>query len=97
MIIILPISCPLLSYNKLSKKPLLFKSFTGLTVKGFDDIYEEILKRYNKHEVRRLSKERIENESIGAGGRHFKMDVKNSFLMLLVYYRLYITCTLAAF
>ncbi len=35
--------------------------------------------------------------SIGAG-RHFKLDVKNRFLMLLVYYyRLYITYTLAGF
>jgi len=30
-------------------------------------------------------------------GRYFKMDVKNRFLMLLVYYRLYITYTLAGF
>ena len=30
-------------------------------------------------------------------GRHFKLDVKNRFLMLLVYCRLYITYTLAGF
>ena len=41
----------LLSYDRLSRKPLLFKSFTGLTVKEFDDIYDkEIAKRYGKHE-----------------------------------------------
>ncbi len=39
---------------------------------------------------------KIEKENIGAG-RHFKLDVKNRFLMLLVYYRLYITYTLAGF
>jgi len=41
----------LLSYDRLSKKPLLFKSFTGLTVVEFNDIYdkEEITKRYDKH------------------------------------------------
>src|SRR3954447_5413284 len=42
-------------------------------------------------------KERIESDrkrSIGAG-RSFKLDVKDRFLMLLVYYRLYITYTLA--
>ncbi|MER5190449.1 MAG: hypothetical protein ABJB76_01875 [Candidatus Nitrosocosmicus sp.] len=40
------------SYRRLSKKPLLFKSFTGLTVKEFDDIYnKEIAKRYGKHEI----------------------------------------------
>ncbi len=30
-------------------------------------------------------------------GRHFKLDVKNRFLMLLIYYRLYITYTLVGF
>ena len=88
----------MLSYDRLSRKPLLFKSFTGLTVKEFDDIYDkEISKRYGKHEIRRLSKRKNKRErSIGAG-RHFKLDVKNRFLMLLVYCRLYITYTLAGF
>ena len=88
----------MLSYDRLSKKPILFKSFTGLTVKEFDDIYKkEIIKRYGKHEIKRLSKRKDSRErSIGAG-RHFKLDVKNRFLMLLVYYRLYITYTLAGF
>jgi hypothetical protein len=38
----------LLSYERLSKKPLLlFKSFTvGLTIKEFDDIYDKRIIRY---------------------------------------------------
>ncbi len=49
----------LLSYDRLSKKPLLFKLFTGLTVQEFDDIYDkEITKRYNKYENKRLSKKK---------------------------------------
>jgi hypothetical protein len=78
---------------------MLFRSFTGLTVVEFDDIYKkEITKRYGKHEIQRLSAKRkgSRERSIGAG-RHFKLDVKNRFLMLLVYYRLYITYTLAGF
>ena len=62
----------------------------------FDDIYnKEITKRYHKHEIQRLSKKYREIE-IGAG-RPFKLDIKDRFLMLLVYYRLYITYTLAGF
>ena len=38
----------------------------------------------------------LEKEKYGAG-RPFKLDVKDRFLMLLVYYRLYITYTLAGF
>ncbi len=82
-------------------KLLLFKSFTGLTVQQqFDNIYEkEIVKRYAKHEIQRLSSKRKEDRerSIDAGGRHFKLDIKDRFLMLLVYYRLYITYTLSGF
>ena len=86
----------MLSYEGLSRKPILFKSFTGLTVQEFDDIYNEIAKKYEKHEIKRLSKSKDRERKVGAG-RHFKLDVKNRFLMLLVYYRLYITYTLAGF
>jgi hypothetical protein len=65
----------MLSYERLSKKPLLFKSFTGLTVQEFDDIYKkEITKRYCKHELKRLSKQKNRKRDIDAG-RHFKLDI----------------------
>jgi hypothetical protein len=89
----------LLSYDRLSKKPLLFKSFTGLTVQEFDNVYsKKIVKRYDKHEIQRLSSKRktARKRKFGAG-RPFKQDIKNRFLILLVYYRLYITYTLAGF
>ena len=90
----------MLSYERLSKKPLLFKSFTGLTVQEFDDILQkEITKRYEIHEVQRLSKSKNgkNRERKRGAGRHFKLDIENRFLMILVYYRLYITYTLAGF
>jgi hypothetical protein len=66
-------------------------------VKEFDDIYDkEITKEYHKYENKRLSKRKNRKRDIGAG-RPFKLDVKDRFLMLLVYYRLYITYTLAGF
>src|SRR3954469_8235081 len=91
----------LLSYGRLSKKPLLFKSFTGITVQEFDDIYnKKITKRYDKYELQRLSsikRKVIRERKAGAVGRRFKLNVKDRFLMLLVYYRLYITYTFAGF
>jgi hypothetical protein len=58
---------------------------------------KEIVKRHGRHGIRRLSKRKGGRErSIGAG-RRFKLGVKNRFLMLLAYYRLYITYTLAGF
>jgi hypothetical protein len=69
-------------------------------VQEFDDIYsKKIEKRYGKYDLQRLSSKRKESRkrNIGAGRRPFKLDVKDRFLMLLVYYRLYITYTLAGF
>jgi DDE superfamily endonuclease len=64
----------------------------------FNDIYDkEISKKYSKHEIHRLSKRRKDRERHIGAGRPFKLDLENRFLMLLVYYRLYITYTLAGF
>jgi hypothetical protein len=84
-----------MSYARLSKKPLLFRSFTGLEISEFNDIYTEIESRYNEHERERLSRKKRERK-VGAG-RPFKLKVKERFLMLLVYYKLYITYTLSGF
>lgn len=86
----------MLSYDKLSKKPLLFKSFTGLSIKQFDDIYQEMESKYSKHEIKRLSYRKYQERAVGAG-RRFKMDIKDRFVMVVVYYRLYITYTLTGF
>ncbi len=52
---------------------MLFKSFTGLKVKEFDN-----------NEIKRLPCKRkdIKERKAGAIGRPFKLDVKNRFLML---------------
>src|SRR4249919_159868 len=91
-------SCPffLLSYERLSRKPRLFKSFTGLSIKQFDDIYKEIESKYEKYEIKRLSYKRNRERDIG-GGRRFKLLVKDRVIMVLVYYRLYTTYTLMEF
>ena len=58
----------------------------------FDVISREIESKYEEHERKRLSKRRRQRD-VGAG-RSFKLKVKERFfLMLLVYYRLYITHT----
>ncbi len=61
-------------------KLLLFKSFTGLTVQEFNDIYDtQITKKYTKHKIQRLSKRKDRKRDIGAGTQ-FKRDVKNRYL-----------------
>ncbi len=70
-----------------------------MTLQEFDNIYnKEIVNRYEKYELKRLSYKRKEDRKrkIGAG-RPFKLNIKDRILMLLIYYRLYITYTLAGF
>ena len=66
-------------------------------MKQFEDVYKEIESKYCKYEVKRLSHRRYgrkeRKRAVGAG-RHFKLDIKDRVVMVLVYYRLYITYTL---
>ena len=39
-----------MSYARLSKRPLLFKSFTGLEITEFDTISREIESKYDEYE-----------------------------------------------
>ncbi len=48
------------------------------------------------YEIKRLSLNKNRERDIGAG-RHFKLPVKDRVIMVLVYYRLYITYTLMEF
>src|SRR5215470_900428 len=84
-----------MSYTRLSKRPLLFRSFTGLEITEFDIISKEIESKYYEHERKRLSNKKRKRD-VGAG-RPFKLKARERLLMLLVYYRLYITYTLSGF
>ena len=72
-----------MSYRRVCKKPLLFRSLTGLTVPEFDQISSEIGSKYEEYERRRLSK-RKRKRDVGAG-RPFKLKPRERLLMLLVY------------
>jgi hypothetical protein len=66
-------------------------SFTGLSVQQFDDVYQKIEKKYANHETNRLLiHDKDRKRAVGAG-RRFKLVVKNRIIVVLVYYRLYIT------
>lgn len=85
----------MLSYEKLSKKSKTFRTFTGLTVEEFNDLCTIMESQYLKHEAKRLGR-KDRKRAIGAG-RKFKLDLVDRVLMLLIYYRLYITLCLTGF
>ncbi|MDI6917864.1 MAG: transposase [Thermoplasmatales archaeon] len=85
----------MLKYVKLSKKPKTFRTFTGLTIEEFDDLYTKIETKCLQYETKRLYRE-DRKRAVGAG-RKFKLDLIDRLLMLMVYYRLYITYCLSGF
>lgn len=86
----------MLTYNKLAKKPRAFQSFTGVSVQQFDFLSSEIKKEYRITEQKRLLSGRKRERKIGAG-RRFSLPLKDRLVMLLVYYRMYITYELAGY
>ena len=85
----------MMRYILVSKKPKMFSTFTGLSIEEFDRLYQTIEEKYDEYEKKRLDRKDRKNR-IGQG-RNFKLDLRDRLLMLMVYYRLYITYTLTEF
>jgi hypothetical protein len=85
----------MLGYAKLSRSPSIFRSFTGLDVPEFDSVYSNVERAYASFEERRLSRSDRQRE-IGAG-HPFKLSLRDRLLILMIYYRLYVTSTLIGF
>jgi hypothetical protein len=85
----------MMTYSKLAKMRSNFRSFTGLDVPEFDSLYEKVRVGYDASETERLARPGRERE-IGGGGK-FRLELRDRLLMLLVYYRLYVTFTLTGF
>ena len=83
----------MLTYKKLARKPRSFQSFTGISLEQFDFLSSEIEKKYKITEKKRLSSKK-RRRRVGAG-RRFALPVRDRLMMLLVYYRTYITYELA--
>ncbi len=86
---------PFSFYRKLSKRPETFRSFTGFEVPEFDSLRSKIGPKYEEYERKRLSRRRRKRE-VGAG-RPFKLSLDDRLLMLLFYYRTYVTSILLGF
>ena len=86
----------MLSYETLSRKPEIFRTFTGLEVSEFDSVCEEVESRYYDYERERLSQREDRKRRVGAG-RPFKLSLEDRLLMLLLYYRLYVSTTMTGY
>jgi hypothetical protein len=85
----------MLKYDVLYKKPSVFRYFSGLELPEFDALNLKIKETYDAFEQKRLSRG-DRKRRIGAG-HPFKLSLTDRLLMLLVYYHLYVSSTLAAY
>jgi hypothetical protein len=76
-------------YGKLKKRPQAFRRLTGITVEKFEDILLKVRPFYE-----RLMKGRLlcrDRKRAVGGGKEYTLKLEDKLLMLLMYYRLYIT------
>jgi len=76
----------MMNYDVLSRKPLVFKSFTGLEVPEFDALYSKTPDSHAAYEEKRLHRE-DRKKRMGAGPP-FKHPLRGRLLMLHMYHRL---------
>ncbi len=85
----------MLKYDILSKKPSVFRYFSGLELHEFNALNSKITETYSAFEQKRLFRA---DRKRGLGAGHpFKLSLTDRLLMLLVYYHLYVSSTLAAY
>ena len=75
--------------DRLKKSPGNFRALTGLTPAAFDALLAELAPRYAAAEARRLG--RPGRKRRPGAGRKFALPLEGRLLMLLVYYRTYVT------
>ena len=85
----------MLNYSTLSKNPMHFKNFSGLELQEFDTLNQNIKEKYGAYEQKRLQRP-YRKRAIGAG-HPFRLSLTDRLLMLLIYYRLYLSSNLMAY
>jgi len=75
--------------DRLRKAPKAFRLLTGITPPAFDDLLAQLIPRYDQAEARR--KDRPGRRRRPGAGRKHALVLDDRLLMLLIYYRTYVT------
>ena len=81
-------------YRKLSSKPRLFLSVAGISLWDFQRLlpdFEHAFQQLESERKRRTVQAQAERQRAIGGGSQFAHDLPDQLLMLLLYYRLYLT------
>src|SRR5918997_5620935 len=75
--------------ERLRRSPHAFRQLTGITPAAFDRLLADLTPRYQQAEARR--KDRPGRKRRPGAGRKHALDLADRLLMLLIYYRTYVT------
>lgn len=78
----------MIDYQRLSRKPKIFKNLTGVTIDEFHELYQQTYPVWQQQEQERLSRPN-RKRAIG-GGRKYELKFREQLLMTLVWLRLYL-------
>ena len=81
-------------YKKISKSSRGFLNYTGMPLESFDRRYPTLEKKHEELEALRKQRTVVSGElreREAGGGRKYENDLKDRVVMLLMYYRLYLT------
>ena len=81
-------------YRKLSRNPKQFLTITGMNLLQFQELLPEFNRAFDRQEQYRKSvvvKTKTKRQRRAGGGSQFKHPLEEQLLMLLIYYRLYLT------
>ena len=79
----------------LKKSPLVFKRLTGISPVQFDSLLSQLQPKYDIANYKRLN--RKERKKAVGGGNQYTLALEDRLLMLLMYYRTYISHMLLGF
>lgn len=81
-------------YNRLKRNPKQFLAFTGMHLHTFEDLlpqFEQTFLHLQQDRKAKTVRSQSDRQRQIGGGNAFQNDLPNRLLMLLVYYRLYLT------
>ncbi len=77
------------NHEKLRQKPLLFRMFTGLSAVEFDTLVSDLEPVWRARKAKRTARRRRQRKP--GAGRKVKLVFTDRLLMVLLYYRVYVT------
>lgn len=81
-------------YRKLSRSPKQFLTVTGMNLHQFQELLPQFTQAFERQEQRRKAvvvKTKVARRRSAGGGSQFAHELADQMLMLLIYYRLYLT------